>query len=375
MRQFTNEYLLLQRLVRSYLRTDCQHVAEPSSPSVNWDRFYHLAKKEGLAGLCHRIALTTSFQQHIPPQVFALLQNSYYQNFVNYLMCEKAVMELLSIIHCPLIFMRGISAIYRLYESPGMRGFSDIDMLTKTRDFENVAQTLLKAGYSTYQDYDHLFHKNGIFIDLHSDVIGISRIKARIYISTLDHEDLWRTSKPVNISGLSLNILSAEYEILILCYHFMKHSFLKLIWLVDIAKLITNTKIDWSEFIKLAAITRMNFSSYYGLQYVNQWAGEVVPPFVLEELHQFKSSSLQQRIIRKMQQKRTPAPFAELLFSLQLPEKIRRFQYLLEAAFPSGQVRKQIFRPYAFTILKVFFFPFRFIQLMKSAWKLLVLLR
>jgi len=341
------------------------------SKPFNWTAIYNQAKLEGLAGICFFNLQHHSLQNHIPENIFLSFKNWYYQNMINYMLCEKTLKKIMFACSVPTIVMRGMSLTKRIYNHAGIRSFSDIDILVQPADFTSFTDTLKKLGYTPYSQYGSLFQNQGIFIDVHTDVFGISRIDSRKFLVTFDHRDLWEMAETLEFADFSCRILSVEHEILLSCYHTMKHSFLKRIWLIDIAKLFLHAhkEFDWNHFIEQARCANLNIPVYYVLSYVNHWVSDIIPRQVLQHLKTFTETRIQQRLYGQVVQHRKSFPFAELFFVSQIDKLSQKLKYLYEVAFPKPTVRQQIFQPYFLPALKFLFFPMRIFQIFKLLFK------
>jgi hypothetical protein len=71
-------------------------------------------------------------------------------------------------------------------------------------------------------------------------------------------------------------ILSAEYELAAVCLHAQQHSYGKLMWLADIAALVSRLRIDWDRIASICDRERIRSSVSYALHLVETaWPGSI----------------------------------------------------------------------------------------------------
>lgn len=342
----------------------------------DWSILYNLSIKEGLTGLIFNNLRNFQLTGRIPETACNLFRKNYFDNMFCYLRCEKAILELLNSTTTPMIFMRGITLTNRIYNSAGVRPFSDIDILIRQQDQEIFLGTLKSIGYIPFPMYPNVLEKNGIIIDLHTDTFGSSRIQSRSELISLDEEHLWNSAINMTIGDRNIRILSPEYELLIGGYHVMKHSFLKLIWLLDIATFLKKQPdFNWQYYIELSANYNLNMAGYYVLNYVKRYTGVNIPHSVLSRLRNFNENKIIYRIYKNIITTRKSIPVAELFFVGQFKQLSAKIRFLTESAFPASRVRKQIFPVYKFPVVKILFFPLRILQIFRLIFRIALLLK
>ena len=100
--------------------------------------------------------------------------------------------------------------------------------------------------------------------------------------------------------GTDVGILSPEDNLLQVCIHTAKHSYVRSPGLrlhLDVDRIVSNKEIDWAAFVKRVKETRVKTSVYYSLMIPKQLFGTDVPSGVLEAL---KPSPRRARIIEKL---------------------------------------------------------------------------
>ncbi len=359
--QKKSEHAFLVHIVNSFLG-----VKNDGPPNyVDWNSVANRIISEGLAGICYEVLLKE--KRDVPEWLEQLFRFHYYDNVARFIQCEKSLCNLLNSVKVPMVLLKGLALIPRFYGSAGLRSFSDIDILIRSADNMRFNKQLKRTGYQRDENSLDLYTDDGMILDVHTDLFGTARIQSRKLAVKMSPEIPWTRTRYFTFAGKNVLCLEPELEILFLCYHMVKHSFLKLIWAVDIAKIFLTfqNKFRWNYFARLSAESNLNVFSYYGLHFVNEIVKGLVPEAILGELLSFQPNALQTSMYRAATQGHKVHQFAELFFISSIHSNERKLAFIKEVAFPAAQVKKQIFRGYKFPLLKIVFYPMRVFQILR----------
>ena len=142
------------------------------------------------------------------------------------------VSELLWLFHqvnLPLILLKGIALVGRVYPAVEQRPMQDIDVLVRRADFERAAALLQTHGYqfsnkaSLWNEAfarefmgNVAYSKAGVAFDVHWHPVTMSWFRAT---TAFDLDGLWSRAVPTEIAGAPALRLCPEDEVLHLCYH------------------------------------------------------------------------------------------------------------------------------------------------------------
>jgi hypothetical protein len=175
------------------------------------------------------------------------------------------------------LLLKGALFSLRYYASPGLRPFSDLDLLVLPQDRERAAEALAGLGYAPYQarnDHDPAWYEEnhyhwgfarekGLRLELHWALTPPCS-QAR-----LDPEALWERSLAVECPGGRGRGLALEDEIVHLAVHAAKHQFLApLRQYVDLAAILEKGAApDWDMVWERAqeAGAGMDLAIYLGI--------------------------------------------------------------------------------------------------------------
>jgi Uncharacterised nucleotidyltransferase len=152
----------------------------------------------------------------------------------------------------PWLCVKGPVSAVTCYTDPLLRSFSDIDLIIRTEDFHHAYASLVDIGFRPYLDvmpkwqaYSFLIQSQitliraGSMIDLHCELVPTR------YSFALKMNAIWERAERTNIFDVSAHTPSAYDTFIYLCLHAAKHDWDRLVWLLDIAGLILNDRLDW----------------------------------------------------------------------------------------------------------------------------------
>ena len=338
---------LEDRLVYSLARVDIdedtnQEIKKTLSPDLNWAYFFERANNKGVASLVYKSLSGIDYARSIVPETILARLASCYYNVAsrNTLLTEKlaAILDYFQKERIEIILLKGMALVQTIYPNIALRPIYDIDILIRPQDFAVVKAGLGELGYFNSVFYREDFYQDNIMVDVHEELINITRIKSRRKAHRIDMDEVWRRSLAIEINGQKARILSAEHSLMELCLHLTFHHGLQgLIWFVDIARLVEYYKneIDWNRFIKETSDYRINKPVYYALFYVSKILKQDIPEYVLSQLRPRRQNFLERKIFNMILSGR-PLENTRFFFTLiNLETFLDKIFFLREIALPS----------------------------------------
>jgi len=133
------------------------------------------------------------------------------------------------------IIFKGALLVHQIYEDPGIRPMEDIDLLVRPEQAGQAHQALRKAQFEVDSRFPGMWRGKGIVIDLHHHLLHQDRIAGR---ENLFPVEPWSDAVPLEPGYASLLKPDPADHLLFLAHHLIKHSFSRLIWLVDFYRLL-----------------------------------------------------------------------------------------------------------------------------------------
>lgn len=269
--------------------------------STKWETFIEAADREYLTQLIyfnHRQRISDNSATTIPANAASHLKNA----FMTSLACNVLYLEELQILSDKLegidfILLKGAYLASCIYESPGVRVFSDIDILIKPSDFEKVHAKLAGSGYKPFPEikapspivsnspylnsfmYTSMDKKISLHVHWH-----LLNSTLPLFLSTkMPMDDIWKYARKVNNPFMEL---CPEHLIIHLAEHAVRHSFDRLILIRDIAEVLNkfSCEIKWDKLIQDSLGFKLSRPVYYSLLMTVRKTAAHVPEDVLDRL-------------------------------------------------------------------------------------------
>jgi Uncharacterised nucleotidyltransferase len=154
---------------------------------------------------------------------------------------------------------KGPALSMRCYGDPGMRQYGDLDLIVRETDIRRATQAMLDLAYeprvplaaidAKKMPGEYAFRKSGtdILVEFHTERTF------RYHPRRLPIEKLFKRRAFVMIDGRDVPALSLEDELVLICVHGAKHFWERLMWIADVAALISGKQSpDWERVITVA---------------------------------------------------------------------------------------------------------------------------
>ena len=211
------------------------------------------------------------------------------------------VAKLLQKENIPLVALKNSGIAKAIYPYPGLVPMGDVDTLVRRSDFINAHKILLMNGYKI--ETPNKFHKADVNIGYRQ---GSSE-----YTTTLSNgEELWfelqwrpvegRFLRPdqepnvddlmdrsISINDSALRILSPEDNLLQVCLHTAKHSYVRAPGFrlhLDVDRIVNGTDIDWNIFLENVCQHKVKVPVYFSLLLPKVLFDTNIPVTVLNDI-------------------------------------------------------------------------------------------
>jgi hypothetical protein len=257
----------------------------------------------------------------------------------------------------PMIALKNAGIARGIYPCPGCCPMGDIDTLVRKSDFWRAHEILLGLGYAcktrTYYEPGEAL-SGGLEYQRETEQAGSLwlelqwRSVAGRWIQPSQEPDTGELfARSVALEGTRVRLLSPEDNLLQVCLHTAKHSYLRAPGLrlhTDVERIVRGTSINWEIFLRTVRSLKVKTAVYYSLWLPFILIGTPVPSEVLKELE--PSEARNRQILRCIQQAGLFYPNARrkftrmnyMLFYLLLYDDAGS---LLKALFPDRESMKQ----------------------------------
>lgn len=328
-------------LFAALLRND---IADDEPQWRDEDFWYH-ARMEGVSALLWHRLCTAGVQ--LPAAITVMIAETLREQAIERSQMQRAAAEVLQQLHdagIAVVVLRGLALAERLYPRVDLRVQSDIDLLVAPQQMAATLAQLRQAGFTPINDWQpHLLGRGSVLIDLHDEPLGVNRIRSWRHLTPMCAATFVAHSSPATIAGAPAMVIDDALQLPWLCFHALKHSFERMVWLWDIALLAERISRSegWPQTLAMVEQMRLQRPCYFSLRYVADRLGVEVPQQVVSRLApsmDWREQALLQRHLNHEQ-----IPFlAERLFARMLPSWRLRRVFWWETVVPRREVREQI---------------------------------
>jgi hypothetical protein len=181
------------------------------------------------------------------------------------------------------LLTKGPGLAVRCYGDPGMRQYGDLDLVVREADIRRATQAMLDFAYeprihltaidAKKTSGEYAFRKPGtdLLVEFHTERTF------RYHPRPLQMEKLFERSAFVTIDGREVPVLSLEDELVLICVHGAKHFWERLMWIADVAALISRQPLDWDRALAVANEVGAQRILHLGLRLAADLLGAELP--------------------------------------------------------------------------------------------------
>src|SRR5882762_5108850 len=222
--------------------------------SADWTRLLVLAEEHGVAR--HLTACLRSMDEDLVPLEIrqTLVDRRRAQNFFTLRLTAELfrILDRFAPEGIGALVVKGPVLAVQAYGDPAMRAYGDLDLLVRQRDIRRATELLSAAGFSPAVPLSaidagripgqYLFSKpdSKLIVELHND------LTLRYFPRRLPIEEFFARQVRVRLDAREAPALSVEDELVLICIHGAKHFWERLMWIADVAALVSRqTDINW----------------------------------------------------------------------------------------------------------------------------------
>jgi hypothetical protein len=233
---------------------------QEQASSLDWARLLTLAKEQGL------LPLLTQKLSHVEPGIVPAdaqqtLKSFFREQIIFDLRMLAEMYRLLdrfAALGIAVMLTKGPVLAHRCYGFSFARQYTDLDFVLRDADILRATETLIGLGYdakvppgairANKPAGEYAFTQLGtkLLVELHTEKTF------RYYPKPLSVEKLLSRKVTVRLGEQDVPALSVEDELLLISIHGAKHFWERLLWIADVAALITHNPIDWDRVAAIA---------------------------------------------------------------------------------------------------------------------------
>src|ERR1700682_489938 len=258
--------------------------------SADWARLLVLAEAHGVAG--HLTACLRSLDEDLVPAEIrqTLVDRRRAQIFFTLRLTAELfrILDRFSSEGIGALVVKGPVLAVQAYGDPAMRAYGDLDLLVRQRDIRRATELLSAAGFSPAVPLSaidagripgqYLFSKpdSKLIVELHND------LTLRYFPRRLPIEEFFARQIRVRLDAREAPALSVEDELVLICIHGAKHFWERLMWIADVAALVSRqTGVEWQRVADSAQPGEAERMLHTGLRLASDLLKACLPDKVL----------------------------------------------------------------------------------------------
>lgn len=307
----------------------------------SWPGLLQLIFKEQLQGIAY-LSLKNS---DAPENVVQKCEHAYYATMTENIYRLHAIEELETYLRdekLSVLIVKGAALLDAVYPDPGMRPMEDIDLVVRPEDFEALAKVLERCGFSGVGKFHHMFRKKGVIIDVHTSLLHSGRIKSRRTIFPVAINRIFKDSLPWKLGFGYIRRLDDATHIIYLAHHMIKHSFSKLIWIIDVHSIFENKdRAFWDRLGRKVIKYQQERPMAYMLYVLEKTFGTRPPVSSVFWEYKKNLTYFEKVILRIKGRGGSIGDLGNLLWMFCLTGTKERLRFIWESMFPSKEVLKR----------------------------------
>lgn len=189
------------------------------------------------------------------------------------------------------ILLKGIHLLDAVYDHPGQRPVSDVDLMVLPEKAMVALEALQRTGYEAEDASLRGLRRDG---ELRLSLHGVHSMTVEVHTTLsrrtrhrwFESRSLWERSVPYTLDGVEARALSWPDTLVYLCAHAVPHAFSQVIWLRDIAAVARRVREEggWQNVVAAADEFRARRATAAGLRLASLLLGAEVPDGVPADL-------------------------------------------------------------------------------------------
>lgn len=305
------------------------------------------AVREGMACLLYKSLLRAGALERMGSAQGEHLRSLYYHTLLSNLKATHEVKTILSRANrerVSLVLLQGIVLIREAYGDPGLRPMTDIDLWVPEDGFSHLRGILIGLGYRNEALFPGTFTRGSTRLDVHNHLFWADRIRSRRGLIGKSQDAIYEATEEIAFEGQSARSLNPCDQVLYLSLHALKHRVGRLLWLVDIYRILRGwQREDWRKLVLRAE----EMGQYQAMLQILYLLGELFrlkpPRGFCENGKGRRLHFLEKRLLAKRTTGGELPGYASLFLMVSGMRFSKKVALVLETLFPRQEILKQVF--------------------------------
>jgi hypothetical protein len=228
-----------------------EHLRKP----IDWKSLFDLADKHGVLPLLNDAL--SALPDALPAEPSASLKRACHDNMIKALLLSRELLRIvdrLTSLGIDVMPHKGPALAEILYGDLAMRKAGDIDLLVRPQDVARTRDAVIELGYAPHLNLSPAEERALLRTGYEFSFDGPAgpnllelqwAILPRFYAMDFKADDLFQRAMNVSVAGQPMQSPSFEDLFLILSVHAAKHVWERLVWICDLARLMSRPGLDW----------------------------------------------------------------------------------------------------------------------------------
>ncbi len=224
-------------------------------PPIRWKLLFDLAERHGAQPLLYRAL--SGLGQAISAQELLTLKNAYQANLHKALLLSRELIRIvdhIAALGIEVMPYKGLALAELLYGDIALRQSGDIDLLIHAPDLPRVRDAVRDLGYTPHASFceaqERAYLRSGYEYAFDGaagpNLLEVQwAIQPAFYAVDFRMKEVFQRAVTLTVAGHAMKTPSREDLLLVLSVHAAKHVWGRLIWLCDIAQLMTLPTLNW----------------------------------------------------------------------------------------------------------------------------------
>jgi hypothetical protein len=235
-------------------RTD--RIRLQSRQPIRWKLLFDLADRHGTQPLLYQALVDV--EDAAPSAEMSALNQRYQTNLHKALFLSRELIRIcehLSALDIDVMPYKGLALAETVYGDIALRQAGDIDLLIRPQDLARIRDAVRELGYTPHftlsEAEERAYLKSGYECAFDGtagpNLLEVQwAIQPSFYAIDFDMGKLFQRAVTVTVAGHPMKTPSREDLLLVLSAHAAKHVWGRLVWLCDIARIMSVQNLDWS---------------------------------------------------------------------------------------------------------------------------------
>jgi|SRR5579862_1308260 len=222
---------------------------------IRWPLLFELAERHGVQPLLYQALVDV--EDAVPRDAMPAIEQRYQANLHKALFLSRELIRIidrLSSLGIEVIPYKGLAIAEQIYRDIALRQAGDIDMLIRPQDLPRVRGAVGELGYTPHLAFsaaeERAYLQSGYEYAFDGtagpNLLEVQwAIQPSFYAIDFDMHGLFQRAMTITVAGRPMKTLRLEDQFLVLSAHAAKHVWGRLVWLCDIARIMSLPTLDW----------------------------------------------------------------------------------------------------------------------------------